>query len=63
MKPRQCSVLPSPTPIMPISEEDITVIGEEGNAFLKIKDVNSPAVPEPTLPKDSLNLLSVIICP
>lgn len=50
---RQCSVLPSPTPIIPIVDEDIIVIPADGNALLSKRADIKPAVPEPTIPIDN----------
>ena len=50
MNSDQCSVLPSPTPIMPISEDETTVISDIGNALRRISAEMRPAVPDPTIP-------------
>jgi hypothetical protein len=54
MNSRQCSVEPSPTPIIPILEEEIIVISELTNALRSNKAETNPAVPEPTMQNDKL---------
>ena len=46
----QCSVLPSPTPIIPILEDETTKVSDLGKALFSIKAEIRPAVPEPTIP-------------
>jgi hypothetical protein len=48
MKSDQCSVLPSPTPTIPTSEDETTVIKDEGKDFRRINEATRPEVPDPT---------------
>ena len=47
---------------MPISEDEITVISDRGNADLSMIDASKPAVPEPAIAKDrGLSLMCVTL--
>ena len=62
MNSRQCSVEPSPTPMIPILEEEIIVISEFSNALRSIKAETKPAVPEPTMQNDKLLFMRLSLC-